>query len=145
MNTKTRWMVVPTALALILTSASVAHSDASVIEIGQSLPADPVSVKGTSGGQTSSNCGYISQAPNQVVKVTAPQINYLRVSVEASSGQPTLLVDGPNGRFCVLADQASGERPEISGIWVGGTYSIYVGDRTGGQHPYTLSITRKAN
>lgn len=143
MNKRTYWTVIPAALALILTGAGVAHSEAPVIEVGQKLSADPLTAKGTSGGKNSSNCGYISPAPNQVVKVTAAQVNYLRVSVQ-SSGQPTLLIEGPNGRFCVLADNSAGEKPELSGVWVEGIYSIYVGDRLGEQHPYTLSITQKA-
>lgn len=134
------WIVIPTTLALILTGAGAARSDAPVLELSSNLSNDPVVLSGTSGGQSSSNCGYISQTPNQVVRVTVDRINYLRLSVQ-SSGEPTLLVDGPGGRFCVLADSASGDKPEISGVWLRGNYNVYVGDRAGGTHPYTLSIT----
>ncbi|MBD2744576.1 hypothetical protein [Coleofasciculus sp. FACHB-1120] len=134
------WIVIPTTLALILTGAGAARSDAPVLELSSKLPNDPVVLSGASGGQTSSNCGYISQTPNQVVRITADRIDYLRLSIQ-SSGEPTLLVDGPGGRFCVLADSASGDKPEISGVWPQGVYNVYVGDRAGGTHPYTLSIT----
>jgi len=33
------------------------------------------------------------------------------------------------GRFCVLADRFSEGKPEISGFWQAGKYSLYVGDR----------------
>lgn len=143
MKIGTYGQVISTVLALVLSGVGVAYSQTPVIELGSKLSNDPLEVNGTSGATNNSNCGYISPTPNQVVKV-GQQINYLRLSVVQSSGQPTLLVDGPAGRFCVLADSASGEKPEISGVWVGGTYSIYVGNREGGQHPYTLSITGKA-
>jgi hypothetical protein len=143
MKTLSQLMVVPATLALILAGAGVARSDAPVIEITPKLQRDPLQLSGTSGGQKNSNCGYISQTPNQVVRVTADKIDYLRLGVQSTTGEPTLLIDGPGGRFCVLADKASGDNPEISGVWLRGNYSVYVGDRTGGKHPYTLYITQQ--
>ena len=73
------------------------------------------------------------------------RMDYMRLTVEASGGQPTLLVVGPNtgDSFCVLGDEMSGLKPEISGVWEAGFYQIYVGDRTNEQHKFSLNISTK--
>lgn len=129
------WPVVSTALAAILAIATAAPSRAQV-QIAPNFQPDPQPLAGgTSGGSKSSDCGFIPDASNHIIQVNEP-LPYLRFSVQGS-GQPTLLIEGPGGRFCGLAE------PEISGFWQPGTYRIYVGDRARGKHPYTLSITKK--
>lgn len=145
MKTPNRWMAISTALALILTGAGAVRSESAAIQLAKNLPSDPLVLNGTSGGPIKTkDCGSIAQMPNQVVRVTDAQIDYMRISVKAE-GDPTLVVQGPGGRFCVLADKTSGENPHISGFWPQGTYSIYVGDRSGSQHSYTLSLTQQQN
>jgi hypothetical protein len=73
-----------------------------------------------------------------MIRVTE-KINYLRLSVESGTGNPTLLIDGPDGRFCLLAD--SGNNPSLSGIWMPGEYKVYVGDEQGQSHQYTLRLS----
>lgn len=119
---------------------TTALAEAPTLQINPKFQPDPLVVHGTSGGAKTSNCGNISDTPNQVIQVKE-SLPYLHLSVQ-SQGQPTLLVEGPNGRFCVLGDTALG-RPEISGYWQSGNYFLYVGDRADGQHPYTLSISEK--
>lgn len=138
---KIRWLV-PTTLTVLLTSPIALPGNAQTLELTGNLQSDPLIVNGTSGGAKNSNCGFIGQAPNQTVKVNLEQIDYMRIRVEGE-GDPTLMVKGPGGSFCVFADKTSGENPEISGVWLKGNYSIYVGDRSGGQHPYKLLITQK--
>lgn len=140
MKTYIDWLVVPTALAIIAVTGVYA-AKASVVQVTPNSQPDPLVVNGTSGGTKSSDCGNIASTPNQIIQVTAP-LPYLRLSVQ-SAGQPTLLIEGPAGRFCVLADSYSKGNPEISGFWQPGKYSLYVGDRSQGQHPYTLSISQK--
>ncbi|MEO0685690.1 MAG: hypothetical protein AAFY76_11760, partial [Cyanobacteria bacterium J06649_11] len=98
-------------------------------------------LSGKSGGTEKSNCGSISATPSQVLQV-AESLPYLRLTVE-SEGKPTLLIDGPEGRFCVLGDSYSQEKPEISGYWQAGEYSLYIGDSSNQQHDYTLSISQQ--
>lgn len=127
-------------ISLNFTGSSLAQD--SVIQLTPKLEPDPLVVKGTSGGEKSSDCGNIAATPNQTIQVKE-SLPYLRLSVQ-SDGQPTLLIEGPGGRrFCVLADVKSGEKPEISGYWESGRYLLYVGDRAQGQHPYTLSVSQK--
>lgn len=112
-----------------------------VVQITPNQQPDPLVVNGTSGGKQASNCGKIAEQPSQVIKVTKA-LPYLRLTVE-SEGKPTLLIDGPGGKFCVLADSYSGGKPEISGFWQEGIYSLYVGDLSQGQYNYRLSISQQ--
>uniref|UniRef100_A0ACD5GPU0 Uncharacterized protein n=1 Tax=Desertifilum tharense IPPAS B-1220 TaxID=1781255 RepID=A0ACD5GPU0_9CYAN len=41
-----------------------------------------------------------------------------------------------------MSDNLSGGVLEVPGYWEQGTYSLYVGDRAGGSHNYTLSVSR---
>jgi hypothetical protein len=140
MKTFKPWMVVPTALATILMSAGLASS--APIPISPGFKPDPLEFKGTSGGaQASNNCGMIGAVPNHVLSLGA-NFNYLRFNLHSDGGQPTLLIQTPSGSSCVQADRFSGGSIQAPGYWEQGTYSIYVGDRSGGQHPYTLTITQ---
>ncbi|MGL4376583.1 MAG: hypothetical protein ACRCT1_09115 [Microcoleaceae cyanobacterium] len=56
-----------------------------------------------------------------------------------------MLVQGPTGRFCVLPDSAGSGIIEMSGFASKGTYSIFVGDRAQGTHPFSLSISPTRN
>lgn len=128
------WLVVSTALSMTL-AATAAFADV------QTPLRSPIVISGTSGGNQSSQCGSIANAPNQTVRVTesfAP----LRFRVE-SAGEPTLLITSAGGRNqCVMADSFSGGTIEVPGVWEQGTYSVYVGDRSGGRHSFTLTITQ---
>lgn len=140
---RTDWLVIPIALVFNLAVTGLTLAETPVLQINPQFQPDPLVVRGTSGGAKGSDCGNIAAEPNQVIQVSE-SLPYLRLSVE-SAGQPTLLINGPSGRFCVLADRFSGGKPEFSGFWQAGKYSLYVGDRAQGQHPYTLSISRKNN
>ena len=101
-------------------------------------------IQGNSGGTVNSgNCGFIASSPNYTINL--PQrVDYMRITVQAVGGQPTLLVVGPqaNDSFCILGDRGSGLQPEISGVWEPGNYSIFIGDRTGTRHQFKLNISR---
>jgi len=100
-------------------------------------------IEGLSGGFTDSQgCGFISDTPSYEMNLES-RMDYMRLTVEAAGGQPTLLVVGPNSgdSFCVLGDEISGLKPEISGVWEPGSYQIYVGDRTNTQHKFVLDIS----
>ncbi|QMS86973.1 hypothetical protein HUN01_05045 [Nostoc edaphicum CCNP1411] len=133
--------IVPTALAmsLVFTEANLAQTP--TIQINRNLQPDPLILNGKSGGTVKSNCGNITTEPNQVIQVTE-SLPYLRLTVE-SQGKPTLLIDGPGGRFCVLADSYSGGKSELSGYWQAGKYSLYVGELSQQEYNYTLSISQK--
>lgn len=135
--------IVPTALAmsLVLTEANLAQTP--TIQINRNLQPEPMILNGKSGGTVKSNCGNITTEPSQVIQVTE-SLPYLRLTVE-SQGKPTLLIDGPGGRFCVMADRYSGGKPELSGYWQAGRYLIYVGELSQEQNSYTLSISQQTN
>jgi hypothetical protein len=123
------WMLLPTAIAATLAMAAIAAAEV------QTPLAAAVTVSGNS-GQVQSQCGFIANAPAQVVVVNQP--TPLRFKVEGQ-GQPTLWIRGPVDR-CVMADGFSGGKIEVPGIWESGTYSVYVGNQAQAGQPYTLSI-----
>ena len=102
-------------------------------------------VEGKSGGEVNSkDCGYIAHHPNHILNLMQ-RTDYLRVSLQTNGGEPTLLIVGPSAkdRFCILGDRSSGINPELAGVWESGKYLIYIGDRTGSQHPFILNISTK--
>ncbi|MEH2203441.1 MAG: hypothetical protein V7K53_05055 [Nostoc sp.] len=141
MKTLRLLVIIPTALAmsLVFTEANLAQTP--TIQINRNSQPDPLILNGKSGGTVKSNCGNITTEPNQVIQVTE-SLPYLRLTVE-SKGKPTLLIDGPGGRFCVLADSYSGGKSELSGYWQPGKYSLYVGELSPQQYTYNLSISQK--
>jgi hypothetical protein len=146
MKTLKQFTIVPAVLAMSLALTNANFAEAQQVQINPNFQPDPLIVNGKSGGENKSNCGNITAAPNQIINVTE-SMPYLRLTVE-SSGKPTLLIDGPGGRFCVLADTYSGGKPEISGFWLKGLYKIYVGELSPrelsqGQYTYTLSISQQ--
>ncbi|MGL5939492.1 MAG: hypothetical protein ACRC2S_03760 [Waterburya sp.] len=101
-------------------------------------------IKGQSGGSVDSQgCGFIATSPNYEMNLKE-RIDYMRLTVQATGGQPTLLVLGPGDgdSFCVLGDEVSGLKPEISGVWEAGNYQIYIGDRLGSQYQFTLNVSK---
>jgi len=141
MKTLTLFKFVPAALAMSLVFTEPNLAQTPQIQISQNLQPDPLILNGQSGGSVKSNCGNIAAEPNQVIQLKE-SLPYLRLTVE-SKGQPTLLIDGPGGRFCVLADDYSGGKPEHSGYWQPGKYSLFVGELSQQQHSYTLSISQQ--
>lgn len=131
-----------TTLFLVLLGSYPALSQG--IAIAPQFQPDPLVLQGTSGGgQASPNCGSIATVPNHVVQLNS-DFSYLRFSLQGG-GQPTLLIRLPNGTTsCISADANSG-RINAPGYWEQGSYTFYVGDHSGEQHPYTLSITQKRN
>ena len=129
------------AMATANTKSSLAEpSSASVIANSDRVER---TIQGRSGGSNDTRgCGFVSSNPIYEMNLET-RIDYMRFTVKANGGQPTLLVIGPNSgdSFCVLGDRLSGLKPEISGVWEAGYYQIYVGDRTGSRHQFTLNIS----
>lgn len=126
-------ILVSTTLAVTVLGFGGLASLAETIAIA---PAQSRQATGQSGGtQETPDCGAIATTPNHVITVTE-QINSMHLRVEAEGGQPTLLVIGPsaNERMC-----ASGT-PEMPGLWLPGEYQVFVGDRAGESHNYTLYL-----
>ncbi|MDZ8260714.1 hypothetical protein [Nostoc sp. ChiQUE01b] len=134
-------VIIPTALAMSLVFPEANLAQTPTIQINRNSQPDPLILNGKSGGTVKSNCGNISTEPSQVIQVTE-SLPYLRLTVE-SQGKPTLLIDGPGGRFCVLADSYSGGKSELSGYWQVGKYSLHVGELSSQQYTYSLSISQK--
>lgn len=139
-KTMNRWLIGTWATVLAMAAATPAMTQPTAKVLNRLI--EPISLQGQSGGPVASDCGYISTQPSQQLQLTqefAQSSGYLRFVVEGA-GDPTLLIEGPAGRFCVLSDRAMNRGPEAVGYWLPGTYQIYVGDRQSQSHPYRLSI-----
>lgn len=104
---------------------------------------ETVIINGQSGGSVNSkSCGFVSTKPSYTLSLSK-RTDYLKMSVAAEGGQPTLLVIGPKDEdsYCVLGDINAGLKPEISGVWEAGKYKVYVGDRYGERHQFKLDIS----
>ncbi|TAE53332.1 MAG: hypothetical protein EAZ76_04390 [Nostocales cyanobacterium] len=133
--------LVPTTLIMSLVLNQPSYSQTPVINIDSQMKQDPLVINGTSNGQVRSDCGNITSQPNQIIKIKE-SLSYLRLTVQGD-GKPTMLIDGPGGRFCVLADNYSQNNPELAGFWQSGDYTLKIGNLSPGQHNYQLSISQK--
>ncbi|MDB9304871.1 hypothetical protein PN488_10855 [Nodularia spumigena CS-591/12] len=133
--------VVPAALVMSLTVTEANLAEVPRLQIQPNITSEALVLNGISGGKVASNCGNIANAPNQIIQLTQP-LPYLRLTVD-SPGQPTLLIDGPGGSFCVLSDNYSGSKPELTGYFMPGEYTLHVGELSQSQYNYTLSISQQ--
>lgn len=78
------------------------------------------------------SCDAIPNAVSHRMKLGA--MSGVEISVQSASGNPTLLIDGPDGCFYALANDGSATIP---GFWSDGEHRIYVG---GGAGNVTLQI-----
>ncbi|MGD1899536.1 MAG: hypothetical protein ACFB16_21640 [Phormidesmis sp.] len=102
---------------------------------------EPLELSGRSGGYYQAACGNITRSNGQTIRVTEPFAS-LKFEVE-SEGDYTLLITGPNGfRECVFAHNYDGGVIQAPGLLDQGQYRVFVGDRSGERHPYTLSISQ---
>jgi hypothetical protein len=151
MKTLTRSMLLSTAIILSLALPPIARSNSEsiqrdppeTIELTAPMAQDPLAFTQRLSGQNTLNCDSTPTTANWVISLAQP-VPYLRFTIQ-SEGEPVLIIDGPGGRFCVLADNYSGDNPEISGLWDTGTYNIYIGNRTPGDYSYTLQISQQPN
>lgn len=134
------WIVVPTGLVAVLTSITLVSAEP--LPITPNFKPDPIVLTGISGGKKNSQgCGKIGEEPNHVIRLS-DDFKYLRFSVEGE-GDLTLLIEPPSGPpSCILYDSAAGGKIQSSGLWESGIYRISIGDRSGQNHNYTLSITQ---
>ncbi|MDP5338918.1 MAG: hypothetical protein NWQ28_10140 [Nodularia sp. (in: cyanobacteria)] len=134
-------LLTPAALVMSLSLTEASLAEVPRVQIQPDLKSETLVLNGTTGGKVPSNCGNIGNTPNQIIQLTKP-LPFLRLTVD-SPGQPTLLIDGPGGRFCVMSDNYADNKPEITGYFMAGEYSVYVGDLSQNQYKYTLSISQQ--
>ncbi len=147
MNTlKTSAVLIATCLVTTgsaLVAIAPALADYQSFRMAPGFTPDPQVGTGVSGGtRSTADCGYVDQAdaPDHIVQLTQ-DFSFLRAAVEAQ-GDVTLLIEGPDGRFC--SDDVNGLMPEISGFWPAGTYNVWIGDFVGnsaGSYPYSLYLS----
>lgn len=96
-------------------------------------------LRGESGGDRLSDCGYVKRLgmPNHVVELT-DDFDDLRVNVNAP-GDVTLLIEGPGGQIC--SDDVNGMLPQVAGYWPAGIYQFWIGDFNRAGYDYELTFS----
>jgi len=124
------------ALAAVVSTGSAAIAQSTMT---RTPLASPIELSGRSGGPQSSACGNINPSTGQRVQVTE---SFASLDFEVQSqGNYTLLIKGPGGfEECVFAHNYDGGVIKSPGLLNRGEYQVFVGDRNGESHPYTLSI-----
>lgn len=121
------------------------------VSIGANFSPNPLTVRGISGGSVPGKevagrsetanglcVGFVDQQPDHTIVL---KDFFKRLSLQVQSPEDTnIIVRGPGGTWC--NDDSQGKNPGISGEWLAGTYSVWVGsfDQTKA-HPYILRIT----
>jgi hypothetical protein len=125
------------SLVALLSLGSAAQAQS----IARTPLASPLELTGRTGGAQSSACGNINPSAGQRVSVTE---SFASLTFEVQSqGDYTLLITGPDGfSECVFAHNYDGGVIQSPGLLNRGEYQVYVGDRRGESHPYTLSISQ---
>ena len=144
MKYSTNQLLISLALASTLIGLNIIPTQAETLIIGQNNNNQEITINGNfeSSNNHHQGCGYLSQEPNKVI--TLEQNANLSISLEANNSQssPTLFIVGENTQtqYCAFQDQINGESPEISGLFLEDTYSIYVGERNAQRYNFTLTI-----
>lgn len=129
-----RWLALPLALASAISFNPVAQAQGLVTPLSE-----PMEQSGLSGGSQPSACGNLPAAPSQTLHVTE---SFASVDITLQGeGALTLLITGP-GNFseCRTTDRFNAGQINAPGLLNQGVYSIYVGNESSAQTPYTLSI-----
>jgi hypothetical protein len=139
MKTVPKTLLTSLLLTTTLVGINLDQVKAETINLTTNSPLSTIVLNGNSSGSLDSkDCGFINGSPNHVLNIQE-RIDYMRVTVKGQGGQTTLLIDGPAGRFCALATD---NIAEISGFWNPGLYKVFVGDRSGTSHPFTIQFSQ---
>lgn len=127
--------------ALAMCSAILPAQAQGQAQVVRTPLAEPLEITGRTGGNDPSACGAINLNRGRTIRVTEP---FASLSFEVESeGDYTLLITGENGfSECVFAHNYDGGVIQAPGLLDQGVYKVYVGDRSGESHPYTLSISQ---
>ncbi|MGB5969341.1 MAG: hypothetical protein WBG70_13550 [Spirulinaceae cyanobacterium] len=138
---------------------AIAQSSPPIFEnvtIAPGFDPQTVKIRGISGGPISASnvagrletdtgpcVGFVDEQPDHTLTLTQ-FFNFLSIQVK-SSGDTTLIVQGPGGSWC--NDDSTGQNPGISGQWLEGVYKIWIGsykDQSAQEveyHPYVIYIS----
>ncbi len=85
--------------------------------------------------------GMIARPPDHVLELEG-DFPYLRIIVQGGSGDPTLIVETPEGDV-VCADDSDGLQPIIGGRATRGAYRVWVGEYRGLGAPYAIGWSER--
>ncbi|HEY9737666.1 MAG TPA: hypothetical protein V6D06_15335 [Trichocoleus sp.] len=133
-KSRLRWVALPLVLVSTLSLGSAARAQGLMTPLSE-----PAQQSGVSGGSQPSACGNLPAAPTQTLQVTE---TFASVDITLQGeGALTLLITGPGGfSECRTTDRFNAGQINAPGLLNQGVYSIYVGNESSAQTPYTLSI-----
>lgn len=128
-----------------------AQTESLNITIDKQLAANPLTVKGMSGGTITAKeitnientatgyCdGFVDRQPNHILKLNS-FFDSLKVEV-ASQADTTIIIQGPGGVWC--NDDSDSANPIIEGQWQPGIYRVWIGSyRANSSNNYQIKIT----
>lgn len=135
MKYRGQWGFIPIALVAVMAMPSLAAPRLNTPLQGT----ETITVTSTN---QAAPCNRPNTQPEAVTIQVTGGLTSLDFDVSGNGGQPTLrVVNKSNGdETCVTADNLSGSQVELSAAWDDGNYAVYVGDRNGESHTFTLSI-----
>ena len=138
MKYRGQWAFIPIALASVLASPFLPAIAAPTL----TAPLQGTETVTVTATNQAAPCNSPNNQPEAVTIQVTGGLTSLNFDVSGNGGQPTLrVVNKSNGdETCVMADNLSGSQVELSAAWDNGTYAVYVGDRNGEAHTFTLSI-----
>ena len=138
MKYRGKWSFIPIALASIMAAPILPALAAPKL----TAPLQNTETMSVTSTNQAAPCNSANTQPEAVTIQVTGGLTSLDFEVSGNGGQPTLrVVNKRNGdETCVTADNLSGSQVELSAAWDDGNYAVYVGDRNGESHTFTLSI-----
>jgi len=111
------------------------------LEFRSAFSPDPMRVSGSARGTSDAStlgetdtgpcAGWVSENPDYYFHLF-DRFDYLRVEV-ASDSDTSLVIEGPDGRFCSDDRQQGDQNPKVDGFFREGDYAVRVGTKAEGQ------------
>jgi len=139
---------VPGVVAPAVPGTAVAGSVTSTVTLAPGFLPDPNVTMGVAGGPNAAGAlnpscrGSIPAAPSVILNATAPFAN-LRVLVNSTAADTTLVIRHPDGTYTCDDDSGGNRNPVVQGPFAAGQHQIFVGIFAGAGEvaPFTLGIT----
>jgi hypothetical protein len=131
--------------AMVLGQTPLVEAQAETIAISTQTNLSSQILTGNSGGSvTRDSCGITKSKPDHTITLQ-DRFNFLRIAAQTSEATSTLWIvssDSNTGLCAYGENQGDTSVVELSGLWIPGTYDIYVGEiATETSQPFCLTLS----
>ncbi|NJN76303.1 MAG: hypothetical protein HC796_09045 [Synechococcaceae cyanobacterium RL_1_2] len=131
--------------AMVLGHPPLGAAQTETIAISAQTDLSSQILTGTSGGSvTRDSCGITKSKPDHIITIQ-DRFNFLRIAAQTSEASSTLWIvssDSNTGLCAYGENQGDRSVVELSGLWIPGTYDIYVGETaTDTTQPFCLTLS----